>query len=177
MRMRTEYAVSPVIGVMLMIVVTVIIAAVVSGFAGGYADEDRKAPTAVISCKVTDSGLLFTHESGDYIDLADVIVVLTNGEDTRRFYGSENQESNNNDPIIRKVSRLQTSYVFAVDMQISTGNQFFLYADSDSTGIGVGGAYLGWEDPDFYLTTDEIPTYKIIERESSQVISEGTINI
>jgi flagellin-like protein len=67
MNLRNENAVSPVIGVMLMIVVTVIIAAVVSAFAGGYSDADRKAPTAVISCKAIDGGLLFTHESGDLL--------------------------------------------------------------------------------------------------------------
>ncbi|MGC9436230.1 MAG: type IV pilin N-terminal domain-containing protein, partial [Methanomicrobiales archaeon] len=39
-------AVSPVIGVMLMLVVTIIIAAVVSAFAGGMADTGKKAPTA-----------------------------------------------------------------------------------------------------------------------------------
>lgn len=176
MKMINEDAVSPVIGVMLMIVVTVIIAAVVSGFAGGYADDDRKAPMAAISCKVTENGLLFTHESGDYIDLADVIVVLTNGEDTRRFYGSANQRSD--DPIIRKVSRT-TTYPWTsgemADMQINTGNQFFLYADND--GSGADGGYLGWENPYFYLTTDEIGTYTIVERESNQIISEGVISI
>lgn len=36
---RKEDAVSPVVGVMLMLVVTIIIAAVVSGFAGGLAGE------------------------------------------------------------------------------------------------------------------------------------------
>lgn len=36
-----EEAISPVIGIMLMLVVTVIIAAVVSGFAGGLIQTDR----------------------------------------------------------------------------------------------------------------------------------------
>ncbi|GAB7016612.1 type IV pilin [Methanogenium cariaci] len=168
-----EEAVSPVIGVMLMIVVTVIIAAVVSGFAGGYSDSDRKAPTAIISCKAIDNGLLFTHESGEYIDLVDVIVILTNGEETRRFSGSANQKSGDK-PIIRKVSRLGS---LTADMQINTGNQFFLYANNNGSTSGVAGAYLGWNDPEFYLTTDEIVTYRIIERESGQAISDGIINI
>jgi len=177
MNLRNENAVSPVIGVMLMIVVTVIIAAVVSAFAGGYSDADRKAPTAVISCKAIDGGLLFTHESGDFIDLVDVIVVLTNGEDTRRFLGSENQHYLDT-PIIRKVNRTES---LTADMQISAGNQFFLYADNNRSVCGalaplVNGAYLGWDDPKFYLTIDEIATYTIIERESNQIISKGVIN-
>ncbi|ADN35138.1 Protein of unknown function DUF1628 [Methanolacinia petrolearia DSM 11571] len=165
MILKTEDAVSPVIGVMLMIVVTIIIAAVVSGFAGGYSDEDRKAPTAIISCKATDNGLLFTHESGDFVDLVDCNIILTNGEDTRSFAG------------ISELEKVDPIYSYSKDTQITTGNQFYLTADSDGNGSGVDGAYLGWEDPDFYLTTDEIGTYKIIDRESGQIISEGVIAI
>ena len=166
MKLKTEDAVSPVIGVMLMIVVTVIIAAVVSGFAGGYSDEDKKAPTAVISCRVTDNKLLFTHESGDFVDLVDCNIVLTNGEETRSFAGIYELEKVSG--VISPTSK---------DTQITTGNQFYLTADNDGSGSGVDGAYLGWEDPDFYLTIDEIGIYKVIERESGQIISEGVIAI
>jgi FlaG/FlaF family flagellin (archaellin) len=166
MKRLNETAVSPVIGVMLMIVVTVIIAAVVSAFAGGYSDDDRKAPTAVISCDAIEGGLLFTHKSGDFVELVDVIVVLTNGEDTRRFYAITDLE---------KVSPTIGSY--SKDTQISAGNQFYLLADNDGGGSGVAGAYLGWDSPEFYLTIDEIGTYTIIDRLSNQIISEGMINI
>ncbi len=46
---QKESAVSPVIGVLLMLVVTIIIAAVVSGFAGGLTGGQEKAPQASIS--------------------------------------------------------------------------------------------------------------------------------
>jgi FlaG/FlaF family flagellin (archaellin) len=52
MKQRSEDAVSPVVGVMLMLVVTIIIAAVVSAFAGGIAGETRQAPTASLDVKV-----------------------------------------------------------------------------------------------------------------------------
>lgn len=45
---KKDEAVSPVVGVMLMLVVTIIIAAVVSGFAGGLSGENQKAPQASI---------------------------------------------------------------------------------------------------------------------------------
>lgn len=168
MNIRQEDAVSPVIGVMLMIAVTIIIAAVVSGFAGGYSDEDRKAPTATISCQVTDAGLLFTHESGEFIDLADVIVVLRNGEDTTTFYGSEHSD-------MAKVSETDWGTIQRTDKQIDPGNQFFLPADNN--GSAVAGGYLGWDSPEFCLTIDEIGVYRIIDRVSGQTISEGMINI
>ena len=44
MECTNESAVSPVIGVMLMLVVTIIIAAVVSAFAGGMTDTETNAP-------------------------------------------------------------------------------------------------------------------------------------
>lgn len=51
-----EEAVSPVVGVMLMLVVTIIIAAVVSGFAGGLGSETQKAPSVSIDTKIVNTG-------------------------------------------------------------------------------------------------------------------------
>jgi len=51
-----EDAVSPVVGVMLMLVVTIIIAAVVSGFAGGLAGTTQKAPQLAMDVKIANTG-------------------------------------------------------------------------------------------------------------------------
>jgi FlaG/FlaF family flagellin (archaellin) len=52
-----EDAVSPVVGVMLMLVVTIIIAAVVSGFAGGLiGGNNQKPPTLAMNVKVINMG-------------------------------------------------------------------------------------------------------------------------
>ena len=57
MIMKNDQAVSPVVGVMLMLVVTIIIATVVSGFAGGLVAEDsRKSPNLAMDVKITNSG-------------------------------------------------------------------------------------------------------------------------
>ncbi|ADN37199.1 conserved hypothetical protein [Methanolacinia petrolearia DSM 11571] len=54
---RRESAVSPVVGVMLMLVVTIIIAAVVSGFAGGLIENGaQKTPSLTMDVKITNSG-------------------------------------------------------------------------------------------------------------------------
>ncbi len=55
MRKNTD-AVSPVVGVMLMLVVTIIIAAVVSAFAGGMVSNQQKAPTGTFDCKIVNDG-------------------------------------------------------------------------------------------------------------------------
>ena len=56
MRKNGEDGVSPVIGVMLMLVVTIIIAAVVSGFAGGLIGGQQKSPTLSMDVKVSNTG-------------------------------------------------------------------------------------------------------------------------
>ncbi|WP_052418746.1 type IV pilin N-terminal domain-containing protein [Methanolacinia paynteri] len=68
-----ENGVSPVIGVMLMLVVTIIIAAVVSGFAGGMMQTKEPAPQASISASYSQYyGLTMTHSAGDSIETRDV---------------------------------------------------------------------------------------------------------
>ena len=85
---RTEQrdsAVSPVVGVMLMLVVTIIIAAVVAAFAGGLVTNTEKAPTAVLDVKILSAANVggtmshtyapdFTidHLSGDPISTSDI---------------------------------------------------------------------------------------------------------
>ncbi|OPY37808.1 MAG: hypothetical protein A4E35_01090 [Methanoregula sp. PtaU1.Bin051] len=49
-------AVSPVVGVMLMLVVTIIIAAVVSAFAGGMGKTTEKAPSATLKVNIVNDG-------------------------------------------------------------------------------------------------------------------------
>lgn len=56
-----ESAVSPVVGVMLMVVVTIIIAAVVSGFAGGLTSGQTKPPVATL-----DVQLIASENTGGY---------------------------------------------------------------------------------------------------------------
>ena len=51
-----ENAVSPVIGVLLMLVVTIIIAAVVSGFAGGLVGGQKQAPSLTMDIMIKNTG-------------------------------------------------------------------------------------------------------------------------
>ncbi|OPX69472.1 MAG: hypothetical protein A4E37_00463 [Methanoregulaceae archaeon PtaB.Bin056] len=51
-----EEGVSPVVGVMLMLIVTIIIAAVVSGYAGNLVGNTPKAPTIAMDVKIANTG-------------------------------------------------------------------------------------------------------------------------
>ncbi|MDD5142786.1 type IV pilin N-terminal domain-containing protein [Methanoregula sp.] len=66
-------AVSPVVGVMLMLVVTIIIAAVVSAFAGGMADSQKATPSMVLEATYSQAdGMTISHSGGDPVALSDV---------------------------------------------------------------------------------------------------------
>ncbi|MFA5294815.1 MAG: type IV pilin N-terminal domain-containing protein [Methanoregulaceae archaeon] len=61
MKRMNNDGVSPVVGVMLMLVVTIIIAAVVSAFAGGLGGSTEKAPQATIKAKAVTGPIIDTN--------------------------------------------------------------------------------------------------------------------
>ncbi|SNR30283.1 type IV pilin [Halorubrum vacuolatum] len=63
-----DKAVSPVIGVILMVAITVILAAVIGTFVLGLGDQVRDTtPSASINSEIVDEEVRFTHESGQNI--------------------------------------------------------------------------------------------------------------
>ncbi|MFA5330825.1 MAG: type IV pilin N-terminal domain-containing protein [Methanoregula sp.] len=83
---NNDQAVSPVIGVMLILVVTVIIAAIVAAFAGGLGQTSEPAPVASIDVTIDlnyDPGwgglhvpyMLFHHRGGDTLKTQDLQIV------------------------------------------------------------------------------------------------------
>jgi len=73
-----ESAVSPVVGVMLMLVVTIIIAAVVSTFAGGMASSQNMAPQVAITAEYSQAdGMKIYHSGGDTLTIGDFKIFLT----------------------------------------------------------------------------------------------------
>jgi len=72
-------AVSPVIGVMLMLVVVIIIAAVVSAFAGGSMGSTTRTPQATIKGVFSQSGgMQIVHTGGDAIPASTLMFTVTN---------------------------------------------------------------------------------------------------
>ena len=70
-------AVSPVIGILLMLVITVIIAAVISGFAGSFVQGQHKVPQAQIAGKLSlQDGFFIQHNGGDPIPTNDVVITI-----------------------------------------------------------------------------------------------------
>jgi len=105
-RRREDDAVSPVVGVMLMLVVTIIIAAMVSAFSGGVVKDETLAPQVTLStsyvCSITDTdrtnsvpdhstsfkpnnGIAFRLAGGDTFSLKDITVQFKNGDSVINF--------------------------------------------------------------------------------------------
>ncbi|KAF5078037.1 hypothetical protein DSECCO2_143830 [anaerobic digester metagenome] len=83
---KRDDAVSPVIGVMLMLVVTIIIAAVVSGFAGGVMTSQEPTPSASFDVSLTDDSLSLTVRSiSEEISSKDIAIVLSKAGQTRKL--------------------------------------------------------------------------------------------
>ena len=83
---KKEDAVSPVIGVMLMLVVTIVIAAVVAAFASGMGGDVEAAPAAVLDIDVySDGDVKITHLSGESLVTKDVTVKLLNVENGEKL--------------------------------------------------------------------------------------------
>jgi FlaG/FlaF family flagellin (archaellin) len=65
---------------MLMLVVTIIIAAVVSGFAGGFIKGQQKTPQATITGTFSErTGLSFSHGGGDPLPTGDIVITTRDG--------------------------------------------------------------------------------------------------
>jgi len=75
---KKEDAVSPVIGVMLMLVVTIVIAAVVAAFAGGLGSDVEMAPTAALDIDVyADGKVKIESLSGEALVTKDISIKVT----------------------------------------------------------------------------------------------------
>ena len=118
---RNEDAISPVIGVMLMLVVTVIIAAVITAFATGMAGESTTTtPMALLEAdnQQMTGDLLHTfdivHKGGDEIALENIQVVIEpSGSDSS--YGIL---------LVRTAANLDVQGKTGEDIIVSTGDRF-----------------------------------------------------
>lgn len=74
-------AVSPVVGVMLMLVVTIIIAAVVSAFAGGFAEGTESTPQVSVGFEydLANNVTYFQNDGGDSVMLSDIKIRFKSG--------------------------------------------------------------------------------------------------
>ena len=100
---KSDDAVSPVIGVMLMLVMTVIVAAVITIFATGTVADTEPAPTAVLDVEIydyyqalTDCGgpdFHISHISGDALDTSNLEIRLSWEHNGKSYFSTYSADS------------------------------------------------------------------------------------
>ena len=100
---KSDDAVSPVIGVMLMLVMTVIVAAVITIFATGTVADTEPAPTAVLDVKIYDyyqaipgtggPDFHITQISGDALDTKNLEIRLSWEHDGKSYFSTYSADS------------------------------------------------------------------------------------
>ena len=105
---KSDDAVSPVVGVMLMVVITVVIAAVITTFATGVATDAEAAPSAVFDVKIYgsyqalyDNGhnvvsapdFHITQLSGDAVDTKDLKIQLSWENNGKSYFSTYSADS------------------------------------------------------------------------------------
>ena len=88
-----ERAVSPVIGVILMVAITVILAAVIGAFVLGIGGETDAAPQASLSLAEESDEDKFSieHRGGDRIDFNDITIIVSADSNTERLSFTEDE--------------------------------------------------------------------------------------
>jgi len=91
---RDERGVSPVIGVILMVAITVVMAAVIAGFVYGYIGTAVKAPNVVLSV-VDDpndsASILIKHSGGESVAASDWKCSITAGKESSSDFTIQTQ--------------------------------------------------------------------------------------
>jgi len=76
---KNEEAVSPVLGVILMVAITVIVATIIAVFMFGVGEPDE-APQAKLKFTANATDVLIKHEGGDALLLRECLITITNAD-------------------------------------------------------------------------------------------------
>jgi len=188
-------AVSPVIGVMLMLVVTIIIAAFVALFTGTFGEAASKTPSAALDVKIISDGgqnkdqyvMLIEHLGGDPIQTKDMRIlsyytppngVQTRGDITTLKAAATIDGVEVKIPYLNDPTRGSPG-----NPKIDFGNFTFVSGDiltsgtTTGTGASSGTSMLGFEttDPEYEFDKGSIVEVRIIHIPSQKTIYNNEV--
>ena len=173
MIIENNQATSPVVGVMLMLVVTIIIAAVVSAFAGGLTGSQDKTPQATVSANAvingiddidtynyvpdypsdeytTINGIEFENKGGDTFSISDIDIEIASSYGTVFTIAPADEINRSSSYTCCLPSGITSGgYVWKIgntslsDTTIAPGDKFMFYADNCYINGSV--SYLTWK--------------------------------
>jgi archaeal type IV pilus assembly protein PilA len=156
-------AVSPVVGVMLMLAVTVMIAAIVSTYAGGFSGGAEKSPQSSIRATpdLDQHKIYFEHNGGDPFMLSSINVILREHDNKTSL--SINDAGGNRVNNFTEVG----SGADSADTTIQAGDTFYLEGvDPDDPDCMKFGSVI--------LRNNTKITWLIVDKETSKTISMGS---
>ncbi|AGB01960.1 Protein of unknown function (DUF1628) [Methanoregula formicica SMSP] len=124
-----DAGVSPVVGVMLMLVVTIIIAAVVSAFAGGLTSGTQKTPSSAIDVKISTTAysgnilMIFNHISGDNIPTKD-LSIITYYKNSSGYILKHTSTAKSSGVIMNKGSAFEATKILPVRYNMVKNNDY-----------------------------------------------------
>lgn len=148
-----ERAVSPVIGVILMVAITVILAAVIGTFVldlGQSAGQSAPQASLSVSTNINDKTIVIEHEGGDGLDSTETRIVVEDADETITF------------------NEISTSQVFSVGGTVTI--------DTDDSNV-VQGDWDAYPNNAFStsFSKGEKITVTLIDVQSQRVIFETTV--
>jgi flagellin-like protein len=153
-----ERAVSPVIGVILMVAITVILAAVIGTFVLGLGDQvSSSAPQASFSVDNYDASndeINISHTGGDTLNAQDVTIKVQKNDGTT----------------------ITASAADGNDQKLSTADELGIETSTPGVDFAGSAAYSSYTNSFSFADSDTI-TVTLIDEESGQVIFEQEINI
>jgi archaeal type IV pilus assembly protein PilA len=156
-------AVSPVVGVMLMLAVTVMLAAVASTYAGGFSGGAEKSPQSSIqaSPNLDLHRVYFEHNGGDPFMLSSINVVLRANDDKISLSAADAGGSK-----VRNFTEVGNANI-SNDTTIQAGDTFYIEGYDYGSGTGIT---FGSMD----LKNNTRTTWLVVDRESGKTISTGS---
>jgi len=198
MKQMNSDAVSPVVGVMLMLVVTIIIAAVVSAFAGGLGGSQQKTPQATITANpviqaiankalsesyptgfTAANGILFENTGGDTFSLDGINIQLEGGGTKYTITWSDSFDTTATclPDGIKSGKYFQKVGSSKSDKTIAPGDKFMFYADGNYVYNGV--KMLVWHPKGpkdgIGIPFGQKTGYMIIDKDSNKPMASGYV--
>jgi len=168
-------AVSPVVGVMLMLAITVMLAAIASAFAGGFSDTTEKSPQSSLSVTAnfdkirigsTDYYRVYLdHTGGDPFSLNSVKVVFRSDETENKTQLTRQDTNCYNFTLVGPDGPAYN------DTTVRAGDRFFIDGKVASNTLGNTGIQFGnvifWKNKEL--------TWMVIDSRTSKTIAMGTL--
>lgn len=133
-------AVSPVIGIMLMLTITLILAAIISGFTGGIAKSQQKPPQLVFESKLVNEG---SETENSFLDIN--VISVSEGIPSRDLKFQTEWKGKERTIYRTSLSSGSSRYPLGFGSGASTSHDFGNYTLLAGTRLHVNGTFSGME--------------------------------